>query len=74
MKGVIISNDFYVSKYLMKDVVDCNYDVVFESDFRCRVINKSFARFKAFLPSKPGPSECVLAFAIENIIVLDQIY
>jgi hypothetical protein len=74
MKGVIISNDFYVSKYLMKDVVDCNYDVVFESDFRCRVINKSFARFKAFLPSKPGSNECVLAFAIENIIVLDQIY
>ncbi len=74
MKRVIIANDFYVTKYLMKDVIDLDYDIFFESDFRCRVINKTFARFNAFLPSKPGPNDCVLAFAIENIIVLDQIY
>lgn len=74
MKGLIIANDFYVSKFLMKDMDRDVFDYVFENDFYSRVSNKTFSRIKAFWPSSPGAYDHVLAFAIENIIVLDQIY
>ncbi len=74
MKGILVANEFYVSKFLMQDVDLDKFDVVFENDFRSRIISKTIARFKCFLLSSPGPCEHVLAFAIENIIVLDQIY
>ncbi|MCV2401428.1 hypothetical protein OFY17_00900 [Marinomonas sp. C2222] len=74
MKACIVSNEFYISHFLMRDVNPDHFDVIFENQFYVSPKNKTWERFKAFLPFSAGNHNSVLAFAIEDIILLDQIY
>lgn len=54
MKATIISNDFYVSRFLMKDLDESVYKVLFEKQLNLKKSSKTLARIKAFLPCKAG--------------------
>jgi hypothetical protein len=74
MKATIISNDFYVSHFLMKDLDESVYEVLFEKQLERKKGSKTLARIKAFLPCKAGSESNLVVFAIENIIFLDYVY
>ncbi|MFT4572932.1 hypothetical protein [Marinomonas primoryensis] len=74
MKATIISNDFYVSRFLMKDLDKSTYKVLFEKQLERKKGSKTLARIKAFFPCKAGNESNLVVFAIENIIVLDYVY
>lgn len=74
MKNTVISNDFYVSEFLMKDLDSTKFQVLFEHELKVENISKTISRLNAFLPFKSGESKNVIIFAIENILVLDHVY
>ena len=73
MSPLIVSNDFYASKFLMDDLKQSNYEVVFENQLKVKVRSKSLARLLAFMPIKSKEQRDVVAFAIEDIVFLEQI-
>lgn len=70
----IISNNFYVSRFLMESLDSKKYNVFFEKELEKENKNKFFLRIRAFFFNKSYCKKEVIAFAIENIITLDYVY
>lgn len=68
MPPLIVSNDFYASKFLMSDLDQSDYEAVFESQLKSRVLNKSIARLLALIPNSANEQRDVVIFAIEEIV------
>ena len=57
----------------MSDLDQSDYEVVFESQLKSRVLNKSIARLMALIPNSANEQRDVVIFAIEDIVFLEQI-
>ena len=74
MRYTVVSNEFYVSKFLMRDLDAYRYDVLYEGQIDSRVSSKFLARVLALFSSVSCNDKQILVFAIEDVILLDKIY
>lgn len=74
MRNYIISNDFYVSEFLLNDLDLGQFQILYERELKLKSFNKTISRIRAFLSCTPGIHNNVIAFAIENILTIDYVY